>query len=37
MLAQKEGIEMDRMSNAADEKHERCPELQENESQKTST
>lgn len=37
MLAQKEAIEMDRMSNAADEKHEQHPELQGNKSQKTST
>lgn len=37
MLAQKEAIEMDRMLNAADEKHEQHPELQGNERQKTST
>lgn len=37
MLAQKEAIEMDRMSNAADEKHEQYPELQGDESQQTST
>lgn len=37
MLVQKETIEMDRISNAADEEHKQHPELQRNESQKTNT
>lgn len=32
MLVQKETIEMDRISNAADEKHEQHPEQQRNDS-----